>query len=81
MFSSRARRSAWTVLTALVFLAVGGALLAQTTGNIFGHVEDEQQGRLPGVTVSLTGPTRPRRRRRTRAGSTGSSGSLPVTTP
>lgn len=45
-------------LAALAFLAVGGALLAQQlTGNIHGYVEDEQQGRLPGVRVTLSGPT------------------------
>jgi hypothetical protein len=44
-------------LAIVAFFAVAGVLSAQTTGNIFGHVEDEQQGRLPGVTVSLSGPT------------------------
>ncbi|MFN2387305.1 MAG: carboxypeptidase regulatory-like domain-containing protein [Thermoanaerobaculia bacterium] len=59
MLNVRRRRNAIALLAAVVFLAVGGVLSAQQlTGTIFGHVEDEQQGRLPGVTVSLTGPTR-----------------------
>ncbi len=40
----------------LALLAVGSALNAQQlTGNIFGYAADEQGGRLPGVTVTLTG--------------------------
>jgi hypothetical protein len=54
----RWRRAYVVALAALAFLAVGGALSAQQlTGNIYGYVEDEQQGRLPGVRVTLSGPT------------------------
>ena len=46
------------VVAVTAFLAVGGALSAQQlTGNIFGFVQDEQGGRLPGVTVTGEGAT------------------------
>ena len=59
VFTNLWRRGASVlVVAALAFLAVGGALSAQQlTGNIFGFVQDEQQGRLPGVTVTTSGPT------------------------
>jgi len=58
MFDVRWRRGVTVAVAALAFLAVAAGLSAQqTTGNIFGYVEDEQQGRLPGVTVTLSGPT------------------------
>jgi hypothetical protein len=48
------------VVIALAILAVGAALYAQQlTGNIFGYVADEQGGRLPGVTVTLSGAGAP----------------------
>jgi len=48
----------WLTGLAVLLLAVAAPLAGQQlTGNIFGQVEDEQQGRLPGVTVSLSGPT------------------------
>jgi hypothetical protein len=50
------RRSGIAVVIALAFLAVAaGAFAQQLTGNIIGNVTDEQGGRLPGVTVTLTG--------------------------
>src|SRR5215472_548760 len=53
-------RSGAVVAIALAILAVGGALYAQQlTGNIFGYVADEQGGRLPGVTVTLSGAGAP----------------------
>jgi hypothetical protein len=53
-------RSGAVIVIALAILAVGGALYAQQlTGNIFGYVADEQGGRLPGVTVTLTGAGAP----------------------
>src|SRR5215813_2539506 len=40
----------------LALLAFSGALVAQQlTGNVFGYVTDEQGGRLPGVSVTLSG--------------------------
>jgi hypothetical protein len=50
------RSGAAIAIVALAFLAAGGALYAQQlTGNIYGSVTDESGGRLPGVTVTLTG--------------------------
>jgi hypothetical protein len=50
------RAGAAIAIVALAFLAVSGALCAQQlSGNIYGSVTDEQGGRLPGVTVTLTG--------------------------
>jgi hypothetical protein len=50
------RRSGIAVALALSFLAVAaGAFAQQLTGNIIGNVTDEQGGRLPGVTVTLSG--------------------------
>jgi hypothetical protein len=50
------RSGAAIAIVAFVFLAVSGALCAQQlTGNIYGNITDEQGGRLPGVTVTLTG--------------------------
>ncbi|HVF60444.1 MAG TPA: TonB-dependent receptor [Thermoanaerobaculia bacterium] len=44
-------------LTVVAFLLLAGvpAFAQQTTGNVFGTVEDEQGAALPGVTISLTG--------------------------
>jgi hypothetical protein len=36
------------------------AFAQQLTGNVYGYVADEQGGRLPGVTVTLTGPGAPK---------------------
>ncbi len=56
----KARAIAAVGLAALALLAFGGALRAQQlTGNVFGFVADEQGGRLPGVTVTLTGAGAP----------------------
>ena len=54
---TRTRRKPIAFATvSLALLAFSGALLAQQlTGNIFGYVTDEQGGRLPGVTVTLSG--------------------------
>lgn len=50
------RSGAAIAIVALAFLAVSGALFAQQlTGTIYGTVTDEQGGRLPGVTVTLSG--------------------------
>src|ERR1700730_8021085 len=59
MMSMRNRTSRNPVAIAVIglaLLAFSGALLAQQlTGNVFGYVTDEQGGRLPGVTVTLSG--------------------------
>src|ERR1700730_4453048 len=59
MMSMRNRTSRNPVAIAVIglaLLAFSGALLAQSlTGNIFGYVTDEQGGRLPGVTVTISG--------------------------
>jgi len=54
---NRTSRNALAIaVIGLALLAFSGALLAQQlTGNIFGYVTDEQGGRLPGVTVTLSG--------------------------
>ncbi len=54
---NRTSRNALAIaVVGLALLAFSGALLAQQlTGNIFGFVTDEQGGRLPGVTVTLSG--------------------------
>src|SRR4029077_13089529 len=54
---NRTSRNALAIaVIGLALLAFSGALLAQQlTGNIFGNVTDEQGGRLPGVTVTLSG--------------------------
>lgn len=50
------RNVAAIAIAALAFLTLGGALIAQQlTGNIYGYLTDEQGGRLPGVTVTLSG--------------------------
>ena len=55
MFNRHNRRITATLLS-LVFFMVGAALQAQNqTGNIYGNVTDEQGGRLPGVSVTLSG--------------------------
>ncbi len=47
-------------VAALALLSFSGALYAQQlTGNIFGYVADEQGGRLPGVSVTLSGAGAP----------------------
>ncbi|HYK41259.1 MAG TPA: TonB-dependent receptor [Thermoanaerobaculia bacterium] len=48
-------------IAAVAFLALSAALPAQSilSGNIFGYVTDEQGGRLPGVSVTLTGAGAP----------------------
>ena len=48
----------WVVLALAVLVAPLGA--QQLTGNLYGYVEDEQGGRLPGVTVTLSGIGAPR---------------------
>jgi hypothetical protein len=54
------RSGAAIAVVALAFLAVSGALFAQQlTGTVYGSVSDEQGGRLPGVTVTLTGAGAP----------------------
>ncbi len=54
---NRTSRNALAIaVIGLALLAFSGALVAQQlTGNIFGNVTDEQGGRLPGVTVTLSG--------------------------
>ena len=51
------RRSAtvMAVLTAVLLLGSGAALAQQQAGNVFGTVTDDQNSRLPGVTVTLSG--------------------------
>ncbi len=50
------RTAAAIAIAALAVLAVGSLLYAQQlTGNIYGFVSDEQGGRLPGVSVTLSG--------------------------
>jgi hypothetical protein len=47
-------------VAAVLLLAAGGSALAQLqTGALFGTVVDDQGNPLPGVTVTLTGPTTP----------------------
>jgi hypothetical protein len=58
--SSPGRLAAF-VAVALLFAAAALPVSAQQlTGNIFGYVADEQGGRLPGVSVTLTGIGAPR---------------------
>ena len=62
MMTRRAQRGAIAALAVLAFLAVSRPLFGQgqaLTGNIFGVVVDDQGGRLPGVTVTLTGAGAP----------------------
>ena len=47
------------VLAVLVLLPAVVALGQASTGNIYGKAVDEQSGVLPGVSVTLTGPTAP----------------------
>jgi len=56
------RTWAWAWIAALLVLAsLAPALQAQQlVGNVFGYVADEQGGRLPGVTVTLTGVGAPK---------------------
>jgi len=57
------RTQSWRIAAALAIavLALTPALSAQLlTGNIFGIAQDEQGGRLPGVTVTLIGAGAPR---------------------
>ena len=58
---NRWRGAAVIAIAAVAFLALSVALPAQTilSGNIFGYVTDEQGGRLPGVSVTLTGAGAP----------------------
>ena len=59
--NTRARRRAswtWVVALAAALALVPLASAQQLTGNIYGYVADEQGGRLPGVTVTLTGRRR-----------------------
>jgi hypothetical protein len=42
---------------ALLFLCAATAHAQQQTGEIFGKVTDQSGGVLPGVTVTITGPT------------------------
>jgi hypothetical protein len=53
---------AWLTLALVAALALAAlpAAAQQLTGNIYGSVTDEQGGRLPGVTVTLTGIGAPR---------------------
>ena len=54
--SSPGKAWRWAVLALAIALALAPAARAQQLiGNIYGHVTDEQGGRLPGVTVTLTG--------------------------
>jgi len=48
------------MLGAALLVAAGPCAAQQLTGNLYGHVEDEQGGRLPGVTVTLSGIGAPR---------------------
>jgi hypothetical protein len=48
----------WVALALAVLSSPLGA--QQLTGNLYGYVEDEQGGRLPGVTVTLSGIGAPR---------------------
>ncbi|MEO8348527.1 MAG: carboxypeptidase-like regulatory domain-containing protein, partial [Acidobacteriota bacterium] len=48
----------WVALALAILVAPLGA--QQLTGNLYGYVEDEQGGRLPGVTVTLSGIGAPR---------------------
>ena len=61
---TRGRAWAWAPLqiaALLVLLCLAPALSAQQlVGNVFGYVTDEQGGRLPGVTVTLTGVGAPK---------------------
>ena len=58
---NRWRGAAVIAIAAVAFLALSAALPAQSilSGNIFGYVTDEQGGRLPGVSVTLTGAGAP----------------------
>ena len=58
----RARAWAWAPVVALLaVLSLAPTLTAQQlVGNVFGYVADEQGGRLPGVTVTLTGVGAPK---------------------
>jgi Carboxypeptidase regulatory-like domain len=60
--SRRIAAAAWRAALAAVLLLVLSPLASaqQLTGNIYGNVEDEQGGRLPGVTVTLSGIGAPR---------------------
>ena len=51
--------SAGAVLAVFLLLASGAALAQQQAGNVFGVVTDDQGGRLPGVTVTLSGAGAP----------------------
>ncbi|MEO8432210.1 MAG: carboxypeptidase-like regulatory domain-containing protein, partial [Acidobacteriota bacterium] len=53
---NRHNRTITATLLALAFFMVGASLFAQNqTGNVYGNVTDEQGGRLPGVSVTLSG--------------------------
>lgn len=47
----------WMVAAALAVLLVPGMALAQASGEIFGRVTDASGGVMPGVTVTLAGPS------------------------
>ncbi|HWZ86143.1 MAG TPA: carboxypeptidase regulatory-like domain-containing protein [Thermoanaerobaculia bacterium] len=51
----RPTRWRWGAVLAALFALVPLASAQQVTGNIYGHVVDEQGARLPGVTVTLSG--------------------------
>jgi hypothetical protein len=63
MMSSARRKVGWPLAAALAVLLLSAAapmVAQQLTGNIYGYVADEQGGRLPGVTVTLSGVGAPR---------------------
>jgi hypothetical protein len=45
------------LLSAAIFALSAGSAFAQANGSIFGKVTDTSGGVLPGVTVTITGPT------------------------
>lgn len=60
--SKKRRTPAWAAAAALAALLAfaPGTAAQQLTGNVFGYVTDEQGGRLPGVTVTLSGVGAPK---------------------
>ena len=58
--TNKSRAGIWAAAL-LVLLSFASTLMAQQlVGNIYGYVSDEQGGRLPGVTVTLTGGGAPK---------------------
>lgn len=62
------RTHSWRIAAAFAAIAIAvlaltpGLSAQQLTGNVFGYVADEQGGRLPGVTVTLSGIGAPKTR-------------------